>query len=388
MSFANASLAPGAGHQLTLTITGMVDPTATGTLVNTATVTPGANQTDPNSANNTATDTNTQATPATIASITPDTGPPAGGTPITIVGTNFTAGATVTIGGLAATSVVVVNTTTITAVTPAHAAGTVDVTVTVAGPRSVTLTGGFQYQVTERRLTLTTTGAGTGRIISLPAGIACGVTCSALFPTDSLVELVAIPAADATFAGWTGAADCAVGRVTLATDTACTARFELISDKTPLDFHGDGLGDLVAYAPPPLGVPSGSLFGGRVLLSESSGVLRAGDFNSDGRSDVLSYDPVSGAWNVTITGDGSFSGVVAARRSPLTIELDGDGRTDIALVDPTTGKSSCARRRRSLSALPLWQHRLAPRSTRSTPTATAAATCSRMCRRPGSCSSS
>jgi CSLREA domain-containing protein/uncharacterized repeat protein (TIGR01451 family) len=272
----------------------------------------------------------------TIASITPATGPPAGGTPITIVGTNFTPGATVTIGGLAATSVVVVDATTITAVTPAHAAGTVDVMVTVAGPRSVTRTGGFQYL--ERRLTVTTIGAGTGRVISLPAGLACGAACSALFPTDALVELVAIPAADSTFAGWTGAADCADGRVTLTTDTTCTARFARLPDRTGLDLDGDGYGDLVAYAPPPLSIAAGSLFGGRVFVTPSTGVLRAGDFNGDGRSDLFEYDPVTGVWSVALAGGGSLSGVVAARRSPITIELDGDGRTDLALVDPVTGE--------------------------------------------------
>jgi uncharacterized repeat protein (TIGR01451 family) len=336
VSFTNASLAPSAGNQLTITITGMVGPTTTGTLVNTATAISGANQTDPNAANNTATDIDTQVTP-TIASITPATGPPAGGTPITITGTNFTPGATVTIGGLMATSVVVVDATTITAVTPAHAPGTVEVTVT-AGLRSVTRTGGFQYQVAERPLTVTTTGAGTGRVISLPVGIACGVTCSALFPTDALVELVAIPAADATFAGWSGAADCADGRVTLTTDTACTARFARLTDRTGLDLDGDGYGDLVAYAPPPLSIAAGSLFGDRVLVTPSAGVLRAGDFNGDGRSDLFEYDPVTGAWRVAMAGGGSLSGVGAARRSPITIELDGDGRTDLAMVDPVTGE--------------------------------------------------
>ena len=50
---------------------------------------------------------------------------------MTITGTNFAAGATVTFGGTAATNVVVVNSTTITATTPAGSAGAVTVTVTV-----------------------------------------------------------------------------------------------------------------------------------------------------------------------------------------------------------------------------------------------------------------
>ncbi|MGB6686415.1 MAG: IPT/TIG domain-containing protein, partial [Terracidiphilus sp.] len=67
-----------------------------------------------------------------------------GGTAVTITGTNFAAGATVTFGGTAASNVVVVNSTTITATTPAGSAGAVTVTVTVGG-QSGSLSGGFTY---------------------------------------------------------------------------------------------------------------------------------------------------------------------------------------------------------------------------------------------------
>src|ERR1019366_6849182 len=70
----------------------------------------------------------------------------AGGTAVTITGTNFAAGATVTFGGTAATNVAVVNGTTITATTPAGRAGAVTVTVTVNG-QSGSLTNGFSYVV-------------------------------------------------------------------------------------------------------------------------------------------------------------------------------------------------------------------------------------------------
>ena len=52
-----------------------------------------------------------------VASVTPNAGTTLGGTPVTITGANFAAGAAVTLGGAAATSVVVVSPTTITAVT-------------------------------------------------------------------------------------------------------------------------------------------------------------------------------------------------------------------------------------------------------------------------------
>src|ERR1019366_6300280 len=81
----------------------------------------------------------------TVSSVAPNNGPVAGGTAVTITGTNFAAGATVTFGGTAATSVVVVNSTTITATTPAGSAGAVTVTVTNSGGQSGSLTNGFTY---------------------------------------------------------------------------------------------------------------------------------------------------------------------------------------------------------------------------------------------------
>jgi hypothetical protein len=82
----------------------------------------------------------------TVTAISPNSGTTAGGTTVTITGTNFASGAAVTFGGVAATSVTVVSDTTLRAVTPAHIAGVVDVRVTV-GALSATSPGGFTYIV-------------------------------------------------------------------------------------------------------------------------------------------------------------------------------------------------------------------------------------------------
>ena len=55
--------------------------------------------------------------PPTVSSVSPNSGSTPGGTTVTITGTNFAPGATVTFGSTAATNVVVVNSTTITATT-------------------------------------------------------------------------------------------------------------------------------------------------------------------------------------------------------------------------------------------------------------------------------
>ena len=63
------------------------------------------------------------AAPPTVVSIGPGSGSTNGASPVTISGTNFLPGATVQIGGVMATNVQVTNSTTIAAMTPAHAAG-------------------------------------------------------------------------------------------------------------------------------------------------------------------------------------------------------------------------------------------------------------------------
>jgi hypothetical protein len=80
----------------------------------------------------------------TVVSVTPNSGLTSGGTAITILGGNFAAGATVTIGGVSATGVTVQTAATITAVTPAHAVGATSVVVTVSG-MSGSLANGFTF---------------------------------------------------------------------------------------------------------------------------------------------------------------------------------------------------------------------------------------------------
>ncbi len=81
----------------------------------------------------------------TVTAVSPAGGSTAGGTAVSITGTNFQSGATVTVGGSAATSVVFVSSTRITAVTPAHAAGNVPVVVTNPTALAGTLNPGYFY---------------------------------------------------------------------------------------------------------------------------------------------------------------------------------------------------------------------------------------------------
>jgi hypothetical protein len=68
-----------------------------------------------------------------VISISPTSGPTAGGNTITITGTNFTPDMTIDFGTTAATSVVFINSTTIEVVVPPGTGGPVDITVTAPG---------------------------------------------------------------------------------------------------------------------------------------------------------------------------------------------------------------------------------------------------------------
>jgi len=105
----------------------------------------------------------------TVTSIDPATGPTSGNTLVTIHGTNFQSGATVTIGVSAAMNVTVVDATTITALTPLgpaseEAAVKMDVVVKNPNNRSGTLASAFQYTQPPLSITLVTPSS------ALPAG--------------------------------------------------------------------------------------------------------------------------------------------------------------------------------------------------------------------------
>jgi len=87
----------------------------------------------------------TYVAPPSPVSVSPASGSTLGGTNVTITGTDFRTGATVTFGGTALTSVTVVNANTISGTTASHAAGAVDVVVRNGDGQSGTCTGCYSY---------------------------------------------------------------------------------------------------------------------------------------------------------------------------------------------------------------------------------------------------
>ena len=103
-----------------------------------------------------------------VTAVSPNSGPTAGGTFVTISGTGFTNPATVTFGGVAATNVTVVLPTQITATAPAQSAGVVDVQVTTAAGSSNVGVAGDRYTYTDGP-TVTSVSPNTGPSSGVPA---------------------------------------------------------------------------------------------------------------------------------------------------------------------------------------------------------------------------
>ena len=109
----------------------------------------------------------TPPTTPTVTAVSPNAGPPAGGTAVTITGTGFsTASGSTTVDfgtGNPGTAVTCSSTTSCTATSPAGSAATVDVTVTVGGATSTTSTADkFTYASSTTTTTTTTSDLSTG----------------------------------------------------------------------------------------------------------------------------------------------------------------------------------------------------------------------------------
>jgi hypothetical protein len=96
----------------------------------------------------------------TITGVSPISGPVAGGTLVTITGTNFRVGASVDFGSNAASSVTVVSSNTITAITPAGQKGVVTITVLNSDSTKALLPKGFSYSLQNSATGLAATAFG------------------------------------------------------------------------------------------------------------------------------------------------------------------------------------------------------------------------------------
>ena len=76
-------------------------------------------------------------------------------------------------------------------------------------------------------LTITKSGIGSGTVTTSPAGIDCGSDCSEAYANGTAVHLTALPAADSSFAGWSGSG-CGDAYLEMYSDRSCTASFTAV----------------------------------------------------------------------------------------------------------------------------------------------------------------
>ncbi|MBW3507900.1 putative Ig domain-containing protein [Janthinobacterium sp. NKUCC06_STL] len=139
--------------------------------------------------------------PPTITGVTPASGPASGGTAVTITGTGFSGVTALKFGANNGVAVTVVNTTTMTATSPAGSAGTVNVTVTASGGTSATgAANQFTYIPAPTVTSISPTAgptAGGGSVIITGTGftgataVTFGATAASGFTVNSATQITA-----------------------------------------------------------------------------------------------------------------------------------------------------------------------------------------------------
>jgi hypothetical protein len=107
-----------------------------------------------------------------VTGVTPNRGPASGGTELTLSGTNFKDGATVTFGATAAASVSFVSSTQLDVTSPEHIPATVTVTVDNPGGGTGTLQNGFTFVDDLASIYLSDVSSESGGFVSVPLDVA------------------------------------------------------------------------------------------------------------------------------------------------------------------------------------------------------------------------
>jgi hypothetical protein len=234
-------------------------------------------------------------------------------------------------------------------------AGTGACQVTMSAARSVV--GSFSLAMYP--LSVSLGGTGSGSVSSSPAGISCGADCSESYNRGTVVTLTASPATGSVFSGWSGSCSGTVPcQLTLDAAKSVGASFAPAPAKSvPGDFNRDGRPDLLWH-----NQASGSLYAWFLVNGVASSasyltpdrfadtqwqIRGLADFNKDGHVDVL--------WHHQRTGDlyaWYMNGTVAVSGAYLTpsrfadtrwqirdlADFNGDGRPDVLWHHQTTGE--------------------------------------------------
>lgn len=199
-----------------------------------------------------------------VSGIVPSTGATSGGTPVTINGSGFAGGATAAFidltGSVSLTSVVFVNAGQLTAVTPAHAAGVMDVVVFNADQSAGTLRSGFTYSSAPPPPTVSSINPKSGPTLG---GTAVTIT-GASFVNGATVSIGGVAATGVSY----------VSATTLAATTGAHATGAANVVVTNPDAQTGTLGSGYFYEPPPALTRFYTLSPCRVLDTRSTTALQ------------------------------------------------------------------------------------------------------------------
>lgn len=253
----------------------------------------------------------------TVTGVSPNSGPAAGGTTVTVTGTNFTGATDVKFAATPAMSFTVVDATHITAVSPTHAAGQVDVTITTPdGTSAVNVNDRFTFIAapTVTALTPATGSTAGGTLVQITGTNLTGVT-SVLFGS--------------TPAGFTFVNDTTINAVS----PLHAAGPVDVTVVTPGGTSATGAGTAFTYT---AGVPvvvnvnpaTGPLTGGQTVTVTGSGFTGATD---------VTFGTIAGT-NVTIVDDTTLTVVSPAAATPGAVDVRVTTLIGTSIANPATDR--------------------------------------------------
>jgi hypothetical protein len=201
--------------------------------------------------------------------------------------------------------------------------GTGTCTLSMSAERLVTAT--FTLQIPTYALTIAKYGNGIGTLISSPAGIDCGLTCTTTFTYGTSVTLTPTPASGSNFTGWSGACT-GTGTCTVSMTAArsVTATFTLQSSLTNtllVSKTGNGSGTVASS-------PAGINCDPTCSASFNYGVSVTLTATSAAGSDFIGWGgPCTGTGTCTVVMDSTKSVTATFLPQPetLTVSRTGNG---------------------------------------------------------------
>ena len=261
--------------------------------------------------------------PPTVDAVSPAVGSVEGGTKLVVTGRNLRTGTTVLVGGVVAEDVVGLNSSTLTAMTPPHESGIVDVSVTVPWPGGGTasLLSAFTYSADENGIPTPTVNPNIADILfrNTQTGDVAGWLMNGLALSQGGIIYSGLPLA------W---------------------RIEGVGDlngdgKSDIVFRNTQTGDVAAWLMDGLTLSQGVIvYSGLPLMWDIQAV---GDLNADGKADLVFRNTQTGdvaGWLMDgvrlAQGAVIYSGLPAAWQIATSGDLNGDGKLDLVFRNTQT----------------------------------------------------